>query len=156
MKADLPKERWAVQSSATALKSGLDLPVIDSIISKLAPICFAFPPFLPLKPTTQNRDFVLIQIGKGPDAKTIASGSDDQTVKLWEASSGKLLSTLEGHTGYVYSVAWSPDGKTVASGSDDKTVKLWEASLSFSINSLTGHRLSLLGVYDLIEKHFFS
>src|ERR1700730_14124817 len=63
-KADLPKERWTVESSATALKSGLDLPVIDSIISNPAPICFAFPPFLPLKPTTQNRDFVLIEIGE--------------------------------------------------------------------------------------------
>src|ERR1700758_3707251 len=63
-KADLPKERWTVESSATALKSGLDFPVIDPIIFNLAPISFAFPPFLPFIPTTQNRDFVLIQIGE--------------------------------------------------------------------------------------------
>jgi len=61
-KADLPKERWTVQSSAAALKSGLDLPVTDPIISNLAPISFAFPPFLPFIPTAQNRDLVLIQI----------------------------------------------------------------------------------------------
>src|SRR6266404_2357648 len=64
-KADIPKERWTVESSATALKSGLDFPVIDPIIFNLAPICFAFPPFLPFIPTAQNRDFVLIQIGEG-------------------------------------------------------------------------------------------
>ncbi len=64
-KADLPKERWTVESSATALKSGLDFPVIDPIIFNLAPISFAFPPFLPFIPTTQNRDSVLIQIGEG-------------------------------------------------------------------------------------------
>ena len=64
-KTDLPKERWTVESSATALKSGLDFPVIDPIIFNLAPISFAFPPLLPFIPTTQNRDFVLIQIGEG-------------------------------------------------------------------------------------------
>jgi hypothetical protein len=60
--------------------------------------------------------------------KTLASGSYDQTVKLWETATGKLLTTFEGHTGEVESVAWSPDGKTLASGSGDKTVKLWEGS----------------------------
>jgi hypothetical protein len=59
-----PKERWTVESRATALKSGLDFPVIDPIIFNLAPISFAFSPFLPFIPTTQNRDFVLIQIGE--------------------------------------------------------------------------------------------
>src|ERR1700722_12138079 len=63
-KADIPKERWTVESSAPALKSGLDFPVIDPIIFNLAPISFVFPPFLPFIPTTQNRDFVLIQIGE--------------------------------------------------------------------------------------------
>jgi hypothetical protein len=63
-KADLPKKRWTVQSGTATVEPGLDLPVTDSIIFNLAPICFAFPPFLPLKPTTQNRDSVLIQIGE--------------------------------------------------------------------------------------------
>ena len=63
-KADIPKERWTVESSAPALKSGLDFSVIDPIIFNLAPISFAFPPFLPFIPTAQNRDFVLIQIGE--------------------------------------------------------------------------------------------
>src|SRR6476620_11317842 len=61
-KAAFPTERWAVESSAPALKSGLDFPVIEPIIFNLVPISFAFPPFLPFIPTTQNRDFVLIQI----------------------------------------------------------------------------------------------
>src|SRR5262249_45512297 len=39
----------------------------------------------------------------------------------------KLLRTLEGHTGAVFSVAFDPGGGTLASGSDDTTVKLWDA-----------------------------
>ena len=64
-----------------------------------------------------------------PNGKTLASGSGDRTVKLWDVATGKLLASLRGHTGAVYTVAWSPDGKTLASGSDDRTVKLWDAAV---------------------------
>ena len=63
-----------------------------------------------------------------PNSKYIVSGSSDHTVRIWEASSGELLRTLEGHTDMVNSVAWSPDGKYIASSSDDGTVKIWDAS----------------------------
>jgi WD40 repeat protein len=60
-----------------------------------------------------------------PDGKTLASGSDDNTVKLWDAQTGQELATLKRHDDNVHSVAFSPHGKMLASGSGDKTVKLW-------------------------------
>ena len=46
----------------------------------------------------------------------LASGSDDHKVKIWDANSGECLQTLEGHSGWVKSVAFSPDGARLASG----------------------------------------
>ena len=59
-----------------------------------------------------------------PDAKWLASGSDDKTLKIWDTTSGNLILTLTGHTDKVFAVAWSPDGKEIASGSFDGTVKI--------------------------------
>jgi tetratricopeptide (TPR) repeat protein len=74
----------------------------------------------------QGHTGMVLSVAWSPDGKTLASGSGDHNVKLWEAATGKLLSTLQEHTDIVRSIAWSPDGKTLASGSDDKRVKLWD------------------------------
>ncbi len=74
-----------------------------------------------------------------PDGKTLASSSFDQTVRLWEVSSGQCLNILQGHASMVSSVAFSPDGKTLASGSDDRAVRLWEVSSGQCLNTLQGH-----------------
>ncbi len=71
---------------------------------------------------------LLTSVAWSPDGKRLATGSDDQTAKVWDAASGKELLTLRGHAGSVYSVAWSPDGKRLATGSWDKTAKVWDAA----------------------------
>ena len=81
-----------------------------------------------------------------PDGTRLASGSDDQTVKLWDVRSGELVRTLSGHTSSVRSVAFSPDGTRLASGSDDQTVKLWDvAQRRAGAHPQRPYRLGLLG-----------
>ncbi len=72
-----------------------------------------------------------------PDGQTIASGSLDNTIKLWKRD-GTLITTLNGHNESVLSVSFSPDGQTIASGSADKTIKLWKRDGTL-ITTLSGH-----------------
>jgi WD40 repeat protein len=60
------------------------------------------------------------------DGTTLASGSRDGTVGLWDVTTGRGLTRLSGHASFVYAVAFSPDGRTLASGGAGGTVKLWD------------------------------
>jgi len=59
------------------------------------------------------------------DGLTLASGCNDNTIKIWNLLTGELLSTLKGHLGTVYSVAIAPLGNILVSGSADETIKIW-------------------------------
>merc|ERR1712196_72402 len=69
----------------------------------------------------------------------IISGSDDNTVILWDARTGKQISKLKGHTRIVLSVCFSPDGSQIISSSADNTVILWVARTGKMISSLTNN-----------------
>ncbi|KAL4979806.1 WD40-repeat-containing domain protein [Aspergillus desertorum] len=85
-----------------------------------------------------------------PDASMIASGGADGAVKVWAASTGKLIHTFEGHLAGISTISWSPDGATIASGSDDKTIRLW--------NVLTGkaHPTPFIGHHNYVYSIAFS
>jgi len=80
------------------------------------------------------------------DGQTLANGTWDKTVKLWDVATGRELRTLSGHSSLVNSVAFSADGKTLASGSSDSTVKLWDVATGRELRTLSGHSESVYSV----------
>src|SRR5438270_254588 len=82
-----------------------------------------------LRTTLKGQIGPVMSLAFSPDGGTLASGSADETIKLWDVQTGKERATFKGHTtfiGSVWSVAFSPDGETLASGSYDTTIKLWD------------------------------
>jgi WD40 repeat protein/tetratricopeptide (TPR) repeat protein len=79
-----------------------------------------------------------------PDGETLATASQDNTVKLWNRQ-GEDLQTLTGHSDEVYSVVFSPDGETLATASEDSTVKLWSQQ-GEALQTLSGHSAGVTSV----------
>ena len=82
----------------------------------------------------------VLSVAFSPDGNTLASGSSDKTIRLWDVDTGTVLRTLRGHASNVYSVVFSPDGNTLASGGRwDETIRLWDVDMGTVLRTLRGH-----------------
>src|SRR6266568_2762059 len=99
-----------------------------------------------LQHTLRGHTEEIRQIAWSPDGRLLTSGSNDQTVRLWDVATGQALHTLTGHTDPVGSVAWSSDGRLLASSSGDQTVRLWDGVTGQALHTLTGHTSLVLSV----------
>jgi len=99
---------------------------------------------------------VVCCVALSPDELTVATGSHDKTVLIWEATSelvnqervAKKLASLTGHTDKIWSVCFSPDGTRLATGGSDKTIKVWDTR-SYTVRH-TLRRTVLAGTFHEI------
>jgi WD40 repeat protein len=80
----------------------------------------------PIGPPLTGHNAALETVAYTPNGDIVASGADDDTIRLWDARSFKQIAVLTGHTDKVYDVAFSPDGHRLVSGSWDGTVRIWD------------------------------
>src|SRR5262249_44813970 len=79
------------------------------------------------------------------DGKTLASGGRDQTVRIWERTTGKLIARLNvGNVSRAVGIA--PDGKQLATGYSDGLIRGWDVTTGKSLCSLTGHTEAIPGI----------
>ncbi|KAE8389669.1 hypothetical protein BDV23DRAFT_184267 [Aspergillus alliaceus] len=89
--------------------------------------------------TLEGHSGLVQSVAFSPNGQLLASGSYDNTIKLWDPSTGDLHQTIEGHSHWVQSVAFSSDSQLLASSSWDYTIKLWDPSTGELRQTLEGH-----------------
>ena len=81
-----------------------------------------------------------------PDDRTIVTGSEDKTIRLWDAATGQQTRGMQGHADFVRSVDVSHNGALLVSGSDDNTVRVWRMADGVCLHVLRGHTVRVLCV----------
>ena len=77
---------------------------------------------------TRGHEAPVWMVTWAPDARHLASASEDGTVRVWDSAGCDERYVLAGHSDSVWSATWSPDGSFLLSGSEDGCACLWDAS----------------------------
>ena len=115
----VPTGRWVVASLAAALSIWLLAPLSEGQDKTNLQVLHAF----------KGHTEPIYSLAFTPDGKMLATGSFDNTLKLWDTATGKEIKTYGGAMGHqkgIMSAAISPDGQYLATGSSDNTLRIWD------------------------------
>lgn len=87
----------------------------------------------------ENVDREIWSVAFSPDGTTVATGSFDNSVRIWNTEDSKIKTTLKGHNEWILSVAFSRNGDVLASGDAEGIIKLWDITTEQELNTLKGH-----------------
>jgi WD40 repeat protein len=95
-------------------------------------------------PVSDSRPFEghtghILCIAFSSDGKRALTGSEDNSARYWDVTTGREIRPLVGHSDEVLAVAISPDGKRLLTGSADRTIRLWDAASGRQLRALEGH-----------------
>jgi len=140
--SELSEPRWAVLARLKTIANN-QKNVSRNSIQTVSPLIAQEPK---LRSIFKGHAYQVTTVAFSSDGKTLASGSCDRRVKLWDAATGKNTATFSGHSNAVEAVAFSRDGKTLASADFDGTIKLWNVAAGKNIATLKGHTDSVESV----------
>src|SRR5437016_3187788 len=91
-----------------------------------------------LRHTLRGHTGAINRLSWSPNGQMLASSSEDRTVRIWDATNGLCVNTLEGHGGWVWNVIWI-DQRTLLSASEDSCIMLWRVREPRPVRKLEGH-----------------
>jgi platelet-activating factor acetylhydrolase IB subunit alpha len=145
--ARLQKKIIDLEAKTSALQHEIDTATPLSSNRKIDPATWL--PRAPARHTLQGHRLPVTSVAFHPIFSSLASGSEDTTIKIWDYELGELERTLKGHTKAVLDVDFGgPRGGTLlASCSSDLTIKLWDPSDEYkNIRTLPGHDHSISSI----------
>ncbi len=97
-------------------------------------------------PPNLGRGAPIKAVDWSPDATYLAAGGNDKSVRVYQATTGRVVTTYNQHTDFVTTLAWSHDSKYIASGSADGTVKVWDPLGGKTVLNYTNHTAGVRSV----------